>query len=117
MSNPCTFIDWVAVAKRHGFPSETAMWSELYSERRLGIVALATKFGVGPRTIRRSLIRCGIPLHPKGPPPLREYEVEPREGETLLQAAIRQGVPYSTLWHRRAKARGTLLSRGQSEHD
>lgn len=60
------WVDWEAVAKRLGYETELAMWTDLYITKRLSISELAARFDVSSGTVRPALHRCKIAVRPRG---------------------------------------------------
>jgi hypothetical protein len=50
----------------HDFDWRAAGLRQLYSEEHLGCVSIAKIFGCHPGTVRKALIRLGVPTRPRG---------------------------------------------------
>jgi hypothetical protein len=98
-------IDWTRVAHRLGYATELVMWQALYEEKKLSIVQLGVRFGVGSLSVRAALGRNRISIRRKGGAKRRrslltESELLAVRAEGLPKAAKRLRVPYATLYQK-----------------
>jgi hypothetical protein len=112
-------IIWTDVAKRLGYPSETAMWTILYSDKSLSLPQLAAKFGVGQRTVRTALVRCKVTIRSRGGRRrnhghFSEDQVARLRAEGLKAAALRLGITYYEIRKRVHQAEDFFAGRGEA---
>src|SRR5262252_11039608 len=67
---------WVKLAHSLGYPTEAAMWEDLYISQGLSIPQLAERLDYGTHTIRRRLIVNKIERRPAGGPRVMTYQRE-----------------------------------------
>jgi hypothetical protein len=92
-------IAWDQVAKRLKFPTEAAMWVNLYTTRQFSLPQLSQKFGVSKQAIRTALARCKVRLRERGGrrrnhPHFTEDQVSRIRQEGMKAAAARLGMTY-----------------------
>ena len=58
--------NWQRLARTLDYPDEVEMWQDLYLRQGLSIPNLGQRLGYGNFTIRRRLLKAGIPLRGQG---------------------------------------------------
>jgi hypothetical protein len=82
-------VDWDEVARKLDYPSEKAMWVDLYEARGFSLSQLAKRFNLSPVVIRTNLLRCGVKMRKRGG---AHNVITPHELVLLEEQVLRDGV-------------------------
>jgi hypothetical protein len=101
-------IDWTGTASRLKYPSEEAMWTELYDRQKLSIAQLATRLGLSRNAVRIELAKRGVHVRGRGGAnnaklTLTNEVLEEIRQEGVMAVAKRMGLNYTTMYKRLRK--------------
>lgn len=95
-------IDWEDVVLKAGYPTEKAMWEDLYITQGLGLRTLQIRFATSAATLRMRMASQGVRIRPRGGANntislLSEDQISALEKEGIRRAARRLHLSYNTL--------------------